>query len=319
MAGDARVASPAVPSSKSTGPVVLTAFAILTDGLVYAAYLFIVAIGLTLIFGVMKILNVTHGSFYAFGAYGAATAVGIYANSGIPAALGFLFMVALAMAIGLVIGVVLERGILRLVYGRDEVVVVLVTYATFLILEDVIVLIWGPRSYSAWQPMVAAGNVEVGNLILSNYDILLVVIAAGLAALSYWALRFTRYGRLLTAVIFDRETAAAFGVNVTLVYSATFVIGAMLGALGGAVMAPKISVTLGIGVEVIVLAFAVVAIGGMGSIEGALIGALIVGICRAAAVHLVPQVELFVIYAVMALVLAVRPYGLFVRAQPRKI
>jgi branched-chain amino acid transport system permease protein len=299
--------------------VLLTLSAILTDGLVYAAYLFIVAIGLTLIFGVMKILNVTHGSFYAFGAYGAATAVGIYANSDLPAALGFLFMIALAMAIGVVMGLVLERGILRLVYGRDEVVVVLVTYAVFLILEDVIVLIWGPRSYAAYQPMVAAGNIELGELVLSNYDIVLVAIAAALAGIAYWALKFTRYGRLLTTVIFDRETAAAFGINVTLVYTVTFVIGAMLGALGGAVMAPKISITLGIGVEVIVLAFAVVAIGGMGSIEGALIGALVVGICRAAAVHLVPQLELFVIYGVMALVLVVRPYGLFVRAQPRKI
>lgn len=299
--------------------MLLTLSAILTDGLVYAAYLFIVAIGLTLIFGVMKILNVTHGSFYAFGAYGAATAAGIYANSDLPAALGFLFMIALAMAIGLVMGLVLERGILRLVYGRDEVVVVLVTYAVFLILEDVIVLIWGPRSYAAYQPMVAAGNIELGELVLSNYDIVLVAIAAALAGIAYWALKFTRYGRLLTTVIFDRETAAAFGINVTLVYTVTFVIGAMLGALGGAVMAPKMSITLGIGVEVIVLAFAVVAIGGMGSIEGALIGALVVGICRAAAVHLVPQLELFVIYGVMALVLVVRPYGLFVRAQPRKI
>jgi branched-chain amino acid transport system permease protein len=299
--------------------VLLTLSAILTDGLVYAAYLFIVAIGLTLIFGVMKILNVTHGSFYAFGAYGAATAVGVYANSDLPAALGFLFMITLAMAIGVVMGLVLERGILRLVYGRDEVVVVLVTYAVFLILEDVIVLIWGPRSYAAYQPMVAAGNIELGELVLSNYDIVLVAIAAALAGIAYWALKFTRYGRLLTTVIFDRETAAAFGINVTLVYTVTFVIGAMLGALGGAVMAPKMSITLGIGVEVIVLAFAVVAIGGMGSIEGALIGALVVGICRAAAVHLVPQLELFVIYGVMALVLIVRPYGLFVRAQPRKI
>ena len=299
--------------------MLLTLSAILTDGLVYAAYLFIVAIGLTLIFGVMKILNVTHGSFYAFGAYGAATAVGVYANSDLPAALGFLFMIALAMAIGVVMGLVLERGILRLVYGRDEVVVVLVTYAVFLILEDVIVLIWGPRSYAAYQPMVAAGNTEIGELVLSNYDIGLVAIAAALAGIAYWALKFTRYGRLLTTVIFDRETAAAFGINVTLVYTVTFIIGAMLGALGGAVMAPKMSITLGIGVEVIVLAFAVVAIGGMGSIEGALIGALVVGICRAAAVHLVPQLELFVIYGVMALVLVVRPYGLFVRAQPRKI
>ncbi len=297
----------------------LTAFAIVTDGLVYAAYLFLVAVGLTLIFGVMKILNVTHGSFYAFGAYGAATAAGIWYDRGLPDAGGFLFMVALAMLIGLVIGLVLERGILRLVYGRDEVVVVLVTYAVFLILEDVIVLVWGAQSLSAYQPMVAAGSIDIGDLTLSNYDIGLVVLAAALAAIGYWALKYTRYGRLLTVVIFDRETAAAFGVNVKVIFTVTFVIGAMLGALGGAVMAPKISVTLGIGVEVIVIAFAVVAIGGMGSIEGALIGALIVGITRAAAVHLVPQLELFVIYAVMALVLGFRPYGLFSQAQPRKI
>ncbi len=297
----------------------LTSFAILTDGLVYAAYLFLVAVGLTLIFGVMKILNVTHGSFYAFGAYGAATAVGLYYDRGLPDAGGFLFMIVFAMAIGLVLGLVLERGILRLVYGKDEVVIVLVTYAVFLILEDVITLIWGPRSYGAYQPMVAAGNVDVGRLTLSNYDLGLIVLAFLLAVAVFSALKYTRYGRLLTVVIFDRETAAAFGINVTVVYTVTFVIGAILGALGGAVMAPKISVTLGIGVEVIVLAFAVVAIGGMGSIEGALIGALIVGLSRAAAVHLAPQIELFIIYAVMALVLAFRPYGLFTRAQPRKI
>jgi branched-chain amino acid transport system permease protein len=298
---------------------VLTAFAILTDGMVYAAYLFIVAIGLTLIFGVMKILNVAHGSFYTFGAYGAATAVGIYFDRGLPDAGGFLLMVLFAMAIGLVLGLILERGIMRFVYGKDEVVMVLVTYAVFLILEDVVVLVWGPRSYAAYQPLLSAGNIEVGNLILSNYDLGLIAFAAALAVASYGALKFTRYGRLLTVVIFDRETAAAFGVNVTVIYTVTFVIGAMLGTLGGAIMAPKIAVTLGIGVEVIVLAFAVVAIGGMGSIEGALVGALIVGLCRAAAVHLAPQIELFVIYGVMALVLVIRPHGLFVRAQPRRI
>jgi len=298
---------------------VLTVFAIVSDGLVYAAYLFLVAVGLTLIFGVMKILNVTHGSFYAFGAYGAATAAGLWFERGLSDAGGFLFMVGFAMLIGFVIGLVLERGILRFAYGRDEVVIVLVTYAVFLILEDVIVLIWGPRSYAAYQPMMAAGSIDVGDLTLSNYDIGLVVLAGAIAFLGRWALNNTRYGRLLTVVIYDRETAAAFGINVTVIFTVTFIIGAMLGALGGAVMAPKISVTLGIGVEVIVLAFAVVAIGGMGSVEGALIGALIVGICRAAAVHLVPQLELFVIYAVMALVLGFRPYGLFSQVQPRKI
>jgi branched-chain amino acid transport system permease protein len=228
-------------------------------------------------------------------------------------------MILLAVAIGMVLGIVIERGLLRWVYGKDEVVIVLVTYAAFLILEDVIVLIWGPRSYGAYQPMVAAGNIEIGELILSNYDILLVALATLIAIACYWALKYTRYGRLLTAVIFNRETAAAFGINVTVVYTVTFIIGAMLGALGGAVMAPKISVTLGIGVEVIVLAFAVVATGGMGSVAGALVGALIVGLARAGAVHLVPQLELFVIYAVMALVLIFRPYGLFTPAAPRKI
>jgi branched-chain amino acid transport system permease protein len=223
------------------------------------------------------------------------------------------------MAIGAVLGLVLERGVLRFVYGRDEIVIVLVTYACFLILEDTIALIWGPQSYAAYQPMVAAGDTEIGDLILSNYDIGLVVIAALVAVVAHWAINSTRWGRLLGVVIFDRETAAAFGINVRLVYTVTFVIGAMLGALGGAMMAPKISVTLGIGVEVIVLAFAVVAIGGMGSIEGTVLGALIVGLCRAAAVHLVPQLELFVIYAVMALVLVFRPYGLFSPAAPRKI
>jgi branched-chain amino acid transport system permease protein len=298
---------------------VLTALAIFTDGLVYAAYLFVVAIGLTLIFGVMKILNVAHGSFYAFGAYGAATAVGIYFDKGWPVAGGFLFMVLVAMLIGLVIGIVLERGILRFVYGKDEVVIVLVTYAVFLILEDVLILIWGTNSYSAFQPLAAAGNFEVGALVLSGYDMGLIALAVTLAAASHWALKYTRYGRLLTVVIFDQETAAAFGINVTVVFTVTFVLGAMLGAFGGAVMAPKISVTLGIGVEVIVLAFAVVVTGGLGSIEGALLGAFIVGICRAAAVHLVPQLELFVVYAVMALVLVFRPHGLFTQVQPRKI
>jgi branched-chain amino acid transport system permease protein len=272
-----------------------------------------------LIFGVMKILNVTHGSFYAFGAYGAAIAVSVYFDRGFPAAGGFLLMVLVAMAIGLVLGLIIERGLLRLVYGKDEVVVVLVTYAAFLILEDVIQLIWGANSYALYQPLGATGTVDVGALVLSGYDIGLVAFAGLLAVAASFALKHTRWGRLLTVVIFDREIAAAFGINVSLVYTITFVIGAMLGALGGAAMAPKIAVTLGIGVEVIVLAFAVVAIGGMGSVEGAFLGALIVGECRAAAVHLVPQIELFVIYAVMALVLVLRPQGLFTRAQPRKI
>jgi len=297
----------------------LETLAILTDGLTYAAYLFIVSVGLSLIFGVMKVLNIAHGAFYAFGAYGAATAVGMYFDKGWPAAGGFLLMAMVAMVVGAIVGAVLERGLLRFMYRKDEVILALVTYASFLVLEDVIVFIWGPGTMSAYQPLEVAGNFMVGGLLLSGYDAGLVGVAFVLAVATYLGLRRTRAGRLLTTVIFDREIAAAFGINVTLVFAVTFAIGGALGALAGAVMAPKIAVTLGIGVEVIVLAFAVVAIGGMGSMEGAVVGALIVGLARAFAVHVVPQVELFVIYAVMALVLAFRPRGLFARALPRKI
>ena len=289
------------------------------DGLVYAAYLFIVAVGLSLIFGVMKILNIAHGACYAFGAYSAATAVGIYFGHGLPVALGFLVMALAAIVVGALIGVILERGLLSHFYDRDEVTIVLVTYAAFLILEQMLIIIWGPGSLLAYQPMLAAGNVIIGDIIISNYDIGLVLCAIVIAVLAQIGLNHSRVGRLLRAVIHDREMAAAFGINVRQMFLITFALGAALGGLGGALMAPKIAVSLGIGVEVIVLAFAVVAIGGMGSVQGAMLGALIVGLSRAAAVHLLPEVEMFVIYAVMALVLAFRPSGLFVSAQPRKI
>jgi len=297
----------------------LTAFAIFMDGLVYAGWVFIVALGLTLIFGVMKILNVAHGAFYAFGAYGAASVVGLLLAGEGNLALAFLLMLLVPVGMGIVLGLLLERGLLRFAYGRDEVIMVLITYASFLILEDVILLIWGTDAYFVYQPMVALGNVTAGRLFISNYDLLLVAVAAVAGLATWWALNRTTWGRIVTAVIHDREMATALGVNVARVFTVTFIAGAILGALGGALTAPKISVTLGIGIEVIVVSFAVVAIGGMGAIGGALLGALLVGFARAAAVHLLPEVELFVIYAVMALVLAIRPQGLFTRVAARRI
>jgi len=228
----------------------LTAFAILMDGLVYASWLFIVAVGLSLIFGVMKILNVAHGAFYAFGAYGAATLVGIYFDAGLPVAGGFAAMLLAAVLIGVLLGTILERGLLRWVYGRDEVIVVLVTYASFLILEDVLRLIWGSDSYFAYQPYVALDNVIIGEMIISNYDLGLIGLAGLIALGAWWGLNRTRWGKLLIAVIYDREMATALGINVTFVFTVTFLIGAVLGAFGGAFTAPKISVTPGLGVEV---------------------------------------------------------------------
>lgn len=297
----------------------LTLVAILVDGLVYSSWLFVVAVGLSLIFGVMKILNVAHGSLYAIGAYAAANLIGVYFRIGLPGAGSYVAMILAAVAVGAVVGLVLERGLLRFMYGRDEVLIVLVTYAVFLILEDAVVLVWGTNPYFAYQPYALLGNTRVGRLAFANYDLGLVAFSAVLGGVLWWSLTRTRSGKLLQAVIHDREMAQAMGINVTRMYTGTFILGAMLGALGGAVTAPQISVVPGIGVEVIVIAFAVVVIGGMGSIPGAAIGALIVGLIRAAAVHLLPQVELFVIYAVMSLVLAVRPQGLFGRAPPRKI
>jgi branched-chain amino acid transport system permease protein len=194
-----------------------------------------------------------------------------------------------------------------------------VTYAAFLIFEDVIKLIWGVDPYFAYQPYALLGQVALGGISFAIYDLGLFVFALVLGGIAWWALNRTRQGKVLIAVIHDREISAAMGVNVNAMFTGTFVTGAMLGALGGALTAPSISVVPGIGVEVIVLAFAVSVIGGLGSITGAAVGALIVGVARASAVHLLPQIELFVIYAVMAIVLAFRPEGLFGRPAPRKI
>jgi branched-chain amino acid transport system permease protein len=159
----------------------------------------------------------------------------------------------------------------------------------------------------------------LAGLKVSNYDLMLVGVSLVLGLGLYLWLERTNQGKVLRAVIHDREVAMAMGVNVKRMFTLVFVLGTMLGTLAGALTAPAISVAPGIGVEIIVLAFAVVVIGGMGSIEGAAVGALLVGLSRAAAVHYAPEFELFVIYGVMALVLAVRPQGLFGRVLARKI
>jgi branched-chain amino acid transport system permease protein len=297
----------------------LTLIAIVLDGLVYSAWLFIVALGLTLIYGVMRIVNVAHGSFYALGAYAAASAMGFYFTRGFWPPAGYLLIPAAALAIGVPLGLLLERGVLRLFYARSEIILVLVTYAIFLILEDAMKLAWGVDPYYTVQPYSLLGTVNVGGMLYAVYDLCLVGAAVALGVAAWWGLNRTRAGKLLVAVIHDREMSVAFGVNVTPVFVTTFALGAVLGALAGALTAPEITVVPGVGEEVIVLAFAVVVTGGMGSAPGAMVGALIVGLARAAVVHLLPSVELFVIYAVMALVLAVRPRGLFAPARMRQI
>lgn len=291
----------------------------LLDGLSYASYLFIVSVGLTIIFGVMKILNVAHGAFYAWGAYGAAFSITYLSDHDYPEWLGFIAIFAASIAVGLVIGAAIERLILRKMYHEEEVLIVLATFGIFLILEDLIILTFGVNPYFAYQPMALLGNVEIGGVFRDVYSLTLFGLAAIVAFVCWWGLNKTKWGKLLTVVIYDREVSLAMGINVQKVYLITFVLGATLGALGGAYIAPTLSVAPGFGVDVIVLSFAVVVIGGMGSIPGALIGSLMVGILRAIAVHQFPEFELFVIFAVMAIVLMIRPEGLFAPEKARTI
>jgi branched-chain amino acid transport system permease protein len=296
-----------------------TFLTILLDGLQFSAYLFIVSAGLTIIFGVMKILNVAHGSFYAWGAYTAAFFIGKFSDMGMPDAMGFLIIIIAAIVVGLVLGFIIEQGILKYMYHRDEVLIVLATFGLFLVLEDIILIAFGTDPYFAYQPMALLDSVELGGITRDVYGITLIGVAAVVAVGCWWLLNKTKWGTLLKAVIFDREMGISMGINVPLVYTLTFIGGAILGGLGGAYIAPTISVAPGLGTEVIVLSFAVVVVGGMGSIAGAAIGSLIIGLLRAVAVHELPQVELFVVFAVMAVVLVFRPEGLFAPAKPRKI
>ena len=296
-----------------------TAITILIDGLVFSSYLLLVSVGLTIIFGVMKILNVAHGSFYAWGAYTSAYLIGIWSNSGLPDAGTFLMIAVAALLVGVVLGLFLERCLIQFMYGRDEVIIVLATFATFLILEDLILVVFGVDPYFAYQPMMVLGSTQIGGIMRDVYSLTLIGLAAVVGLILWVGLTKTKWGRLLTAVIHDREISVAMGIDVTKVFILTFVLGAVLGALGGAYVAPTVSVAPGFGIDVIVLSFAVVVIGGMGSIPGAIIGALIVGIARAIAVHKLPEVELFVVYGVMVAVLVFRPEGLFAPAKARKI
>jgi branched-chain amino acid transport system permease protein len=292
---------------------------IVLDGLIQASWLFIVALGLTLVFGVLKILNIAHGGFYALGAYLAATVVTLAAARGLPPALGFVAMLVAVALVGAMVGLALERGLLKLFYGRDEVVLLLVTYAVFLVLEDATKLIWGVNPIYATQPYELFGNVEFAGLFYVGYDLVLIPVAIAIGLMVWLGLNRTILGKIVLAVIHNEEMSASMGVRVNRVYALAFAFGILLAALAGALTAPKISVQPGLSSEVIILSFAIIVIGGLGSVEGAAVGALLVGLARAASVHLLPQAELFVIYLIMAAVLMFRPEGLFQRDVARRI
>jgi branched-chain amino acid transport system permease protein len=289
------------------------------DGILYSAWLFVIAVGLTLIYGVMKILNMAHGTFYAIGAYVAVTVLVPWFGHGLPAWAGILAMIGAALAVGAIVGAVVERGLLRFFAGREAVVLLLVTYALFLILEDTVKLIWGVDPWIASDPMWVFGSVDIGALTYPVYNFFIVAVALVAGGGLTWFLQYTPKGKMLRAVIHDPEVSRAMGINVSRWNLIAFMVGTVLAALGGAFTAPTISVVPGMGVEVVVMMFAVVVIGGLGSIPGTIVGALIVGFVRAMAIHYWPAVELFCVYGVMALVLAIRPQGLFTGVKVRAI
>jgi branched-chain amino acid transport system permease protein len=280
------------------------------NSLFYASVLFLIAAGLSLIFGVMRIVNMAHGTFYAVGAFVTAWLVGRAAALGVPAGWTMLLVPLGAVAVAL-LGAVVEPLLLRPFYRRAEEYQLLVTFGLLLILEDVIRLIWGGLPLSADPVMDALPSIRIGGLVYPGYN--LVVIAVGaIAAVLLWAVIYrTKFGVMLRATSQDRRMASALGLNVSLVYVSAFAIGCFMAGLGGAIIVPTQTAVLGMGIDALVLAFVVVVIGGLGSLQGALVGALIVSFVRTAGIQFFPEIELAVLYLIAAVVLMVKPTGLF--------
>jgi len=280
------------------------------NSLFYASVLFLIAAGLSLIFGVMRIVNMAHGTFYAVGAFVTAWLVGRAVALGVPAGWTMLLVPLGAVAVAL-LGAVVEPLLLRPFYRRAEEYQLLVTFGLLLILEDVIRLIWGGLPLSADPVMDALPSIRIGGLVYPGYN--LVVIAVGaIAALLLWAVIYrTKFGVMLRATSQDRRMASALGLNVSLVYVLAFAIGCFMAGLGGAIIVPTQTAVLGMGIDALVLAFVVVVIGGLGSLQGALVGALIVSFVRTAGIQFFPEIELAVLYLIAAAVLLIKPTGLF--------
>lgn len=290
------------------------------DGFSYAGLLFLVSLGLTLIFGVQGILNVAHGSLYAIGGYTAATLSIWAAGRDGPTWMLLAVLVIAALLVGLVLGGILEIGLLRRVQDRDPVLQLLVTFAAFLIFEDLQRLIWGVSPYSSTEVVTRLGTLDLFGITYTRYQLLLIPAVAVAVYLGLmYALRRTRLGKQIIAVTHNREVATALGINAKRIGLLTFIVGAVLGALGGAMAAPTTSLVPGVGTDMIVLSFSVVATAGLGQITGAFITALLIGLARSLAVYVYPELEVAVPYLIMVAVLLVRPNGLFTVAQARRI
>jgi branched-chain amino acid transport system permease protein len=286
---------------------------VLMGGLFHAAILFLVAAGLQVVFGVQRIFNLACGSFYAFGAYVGVAAVQAFIQVGGPPVLFILPLVAAGLLAGLA-GILVERGLLRFIYDRDETFQLLLTFAVVLMIEDLIQMTWGAAPTSTSGLYLVYGQVRLLGATVPAYNLIVIgaslVIAVGIG----WLLARTAFGRIVRAAAENREMAEALGVDMRAVYVRVFTLGCMLGTLGGALVIPSTAAMSEMGVELIVEAFAVVVIGGLGSMRGALAGALVVGVLRAIAIAVYPALEMLLIYLIVIAVLVLRPRGLFGKA-----
>ena len=290
------------------------------DGLSYASLLFLVALGMTLVFGVMHILNMAHGSVYAFGGYAAAS-LGIWAMAaGLPPGWGLVLLVVAAIAIGALLGGLMEISLLRRIYDKEPMLQLLITFAAFMIFEDLQRMIWGTQPYSLSQIVDAFGVANVGEITYTRYQLFVLPAFAIVifVALRHF-LRRSSMGRQIVAVAHNREVSMTLGINVKKICLVTFIVGSIFAALGGALALPTTSWVPGIGAEMIVLSFAVVATAGLGQIEGTLVTAILIGLARSFSVYILPEIEVLMPYLIMVLVLLIRPQGLFSVAQARRV
>jgi branched-chain amino acid transport system permease protein len=282
---------------------------VLLSGIFHAAILFLVAAGLQLVFGVQRIFNLACGSFYALGAYLGVSAVNILVGAGLPPKLFVLALLGAGICLA-VLGPPIER-LLRFVYDRDEAFQLLLTFAIVLMLEDVIKIVWGTSPLSTGALYLIYGQITAFGAVVPVYNLIVIAASLAIAGLMGYMLARTRFGRIVRATAENREMSAALGVNMRTVYVKVFTLGTVLGTLGGALVIPSTATMSEMGIELIVEAFAVVVIGGLGSMRGALAGALVVGILRAVAISTYPEVEMLLIYLIVIGVLVLRPRGLF--------
>ncbi len=282
---------------------------IVLGGTFHAAILFLVAAGLQLVFGVQKIVNLACGSFYALGAYFGISAVAAAVSLGLPPLLFLPVLILAGLVIGLV-GLPIER-ILSTVYRRDESYQLLLTFGLLLMFQDVFRFIWGATPRTMDDVYMAYGTAEIMGTRVPAYNLLVIAASLGLAIGLGLFLQRTKTGRIVRATAENRDMAEGLGVNASRIFALVFTVGCMLGTVGGALVVPSSAASLEMAVELVVESFAVVVIGGLGSMRGALVGALIVGLMRGAAITFMPEMELLSIYIVVVAVLIFRPAGLF--------